>query len=241
MRLNRSLFAGLTLLALAPTVGRAQEGRLFNNSWFWGLGGGTLTYWTSTTAHSQAPTVSLDWLITRTHWALYLGADQSFFSANNLTYTEVGRLYTDSTLTNFNNVSYYAQAHVRNSRHIQGALMAFPGHGILRPYAGLGISGNFGTDAVFAVVPAILPGHLPLAGVRVGVAAGDRRSPGAAQPLLDLRAGQAVPNGRTAVSAAILHRPGVLHAAGRYPDQRIDGDWEFLRRAIGAAVSGVGE
>jgi hypothetical protein len=158
MRLNRSLFAGLTLLALAPTVGRAQEGRLFNNSWFWGLGGGTLTYWTSTTAHSQAPTVSLDWLITRTHWALYLGADQSFFSANNLTYTEVGRLYTDSTLTNFNNVSYYAQAHVRNSRHIQGALMAFPGHGILRPYAGLGISGNFVQGATMtSTAPALTP------------------------------------------------------------------------------------
>jgi hypothetical protein len=158
MRLNRSLFAGLTLLALAPTIGRAQEGRLFNNSWFWGLGGGALTYWTSTTAHAQAPTVSLDWLITRTHWALYLGADQSFFTAKNLTYTEVGRLYTDSTLTNFNNVSYHAQAEVRNSRHIEGALMAFPGHGMLRPYAGIGISGNFVQGAVMtSTAPALTP------------------------------------------------------------------------------------
>jgi hypothetical protein len=161
MRLNRSLCAGLTFLALAPTVGKAQEGRLFNNSWFWGLGGGTLTYWTSTTAHSQAPTVSLDWLITRTHWALYLGADQSFFTAKNLTYTEVGRLYTDSTLTNFNNVSYYAQASVRNSRHIEGALMAFPGHGILRPYAGIGISGNFVQGAIMtSTPPALTPASL---------------------------------------------------------------------------------
>jgi len=156
MRLNRSLFAGLTLLALAPTVGRAQDGRLFNNSWFWGLGGGSLTYWTSTTAHSQAPTVSLDWLITRTHWALYLAADQSFFTAKNLTYTETGRLYTDTTLTNFNNVSYYAQAEVRNSRHIQGAFMAFPGHGILRPYAGVGISANFVQSAEMTSAPPAL-------------------------------------------------------------------------------------
>lgn len=156
MRLNRSLFAGLTLLALAPTVGRAQEGRLFNNSWFWGVGGGALTYWSSTTAHAQAPTVSLDWLITRTHWALYLGADQAFFHAKNLTYTEVGRLYTDTTLTNFKDVSYFAQAQVRNSRHIQAAFMAFPGHGHLRPYAGVGVSANFVQSAEMTSTPPAL-------------------------------------------------------------------------------------
>jgi hypothetical protein len=161
MRLNRSLCAGLTFLALAPTVGKAQEGRLFNNSWFWGLGGGGLTYWTSTTAHAQAPTVSIDWLITRTHWALYLGADEAFFTAKNLTYSETGRLYTDTTLTNFNNVSYYAQAKVRNSRHIEAELMTFPGHGILRPYAGIGVSGNFVQGAeMTSTPPALTPTNL---------------------------------------------------------------------------------
>jgi hypothetical protein len=158
MRLNRSLMTGLTLVALVPAAGRAQEGHLFNNSWFWGAGGGALTYWTATTAHAQAPTVSLDWLITRTHFALYMGFDQSFFTANNLTYTDVGRFYTDTTLTNFRNIEYYAQARVRNSRHLQAALMAFPGSGHLRPYAGLGISANFVQGSVTtSAPPALLP------------------------------------------------------------------------------------
>lgn len=158
MRLNRSLIAGLALLALAPATGRAQAGRLFNNSWFWGIGGGTMTYWTSTTAHSQAPTLSLDWLITRTHVALYLGVDQTFFSQNNLTYTDIGRFYTDTTLTNSREIAYFAQAKVRNSRHLQAALLAFPWSGHLRPYAGVGISANFvqGSSTTSAP-PAITP------------------------------------------------------------------------------------
>jgi hypothetical protein len=156
MRLNRSLTTGLVLLALAPTAARAQEGRLFNNSWFWGVGGGTLTYWTATTAHAQAPTVSLDWLLTRTHVALYLAFDQTFFTANNLTYTDVGRLYKDTTLTNFNNVSYYAQARVRNSRHLQAAMLAFPWHGHIRPYGGIGISANFVQGSVTTSPPPAL-------------------------------------------------------------------------------------
>ena len=102
--------------------------------------------------------MSLDWLITRTHFALYMGFDQSFFTANNLTYTDVGRFYTDTTLTNFRNIEYYAQAHVRNSRHLQAALMAFPGSGHLRPYAGLGISANFVQGSVTtSAPPALLP------------------------------------------------------------------------------------
>ena len=40
MRLNRSLTTGLALSALLPVAGQAQQGRLFDNSWFWGVGGG---------------------------------------------------------------------------------------------------------------------------------------------------------------------------------------------------------
>ena len=116
MRLLRSLTAGLALLVLVPVAGRAQEGRLFNDSWFWGLGGGTQTYWTSSVAHAAAPTVSLDWLITRTHWALLLGFDQAFFTAQNMNFTNVGRLYSDTTYTNYRDIAYYAQASARNSR-----------------------------------------------------------------------------------------------------------------------------
>jgi len=158
MRHIRSLTTGLALVLVLPVAGQAQQGRLFDNSWFWGLGGGTLTYWTSTTAHSEAPSVSLDWLITRRHMALLVGFDQAFFVAHNLTYTDEGRFYQDTTLTNFYNVAYYAQATIRNSRHITASLMAFPGHGPVRPYAGVGISANFVQGSVTTSAP---PGISP--------------------------------------------------------------------------------
>jgi len=156
MRLFRRLTTGLALVVLMPVAARAQQGRLFNNSWFWGLGGGTLTYWTSTTAHSSAPTVSADWLITRTHMALLVSFDQSFFTANNLTYTDIGRYYKDTTLTNYYDVSYYAQAKVKNSRHVTASLLAFPGHGPIRPYVGVGMSANFIQGSVTTSAPPAL-------------------------------------------------------------------------------------
>jgi hypothetical protein len=158
MRLIRSLTTGLALVVLLPVAARAQQGRLFNDSWFWGLGGGTLTYWSSATSHAEAPSMSLDWLITRKHVALLVGFDQAFFSAHNLTYTDVGRFYKDTTLTNFYDVAYYAQAKVRNSRHITASLMGFPGHGPIRPYIGVGISANFVQASVTTSAP---PGLTP--------------------------------------------------------------------------------
>jgi hypothetical protein len=156
MRLLRSLTAGLALLVVVPAAAKAQEGRLFNDSWFWGLGGGTQTYWTSAVAHASAPVVSLDWLITRTHWALMLGFDQAFFTANNMNYTEVGRLYSDTTFTTYRDIAYYAQASARNSRTLSASLMVFPGSGHIRPYAGIGLSTTFVQSSVTTSAPPVL-------------------------------------------------------------------------------------
>jgi hypothetical protein len=161
MRLLRSLTAGLALLVIVPVAAKAQEGRLFNDSWFWGLGGGTQTYWTSAVAHASAPVVSLDWLITRTHWALELGFDQAFFTANNLNYTDVGRLYSDTTYTSYRDIAYYAQASARNSRTLSASLMVFPGSGPLRPYAGIGVAANWVQGSVTtSAAPALVPANL---------------------------------------------------------------------------------
>ena len=156
MRPNRSLITGLALIASVPVAAQAQQGRLFDNSWFWGAGAGTLTYWTSTTAHAEAPGLSLDWLITRRHFALLVGFDQTFFVAHNLTYVDQGRFYTDTTLTNYYNVAYYAQATIRNSRHITASFMAFPGSGAIRPYVGLGLAANFLQGGVTTSAPPAL-------------------------------------------------------------------------------------
>ena len=156
MRPIRSLTTGLALSVLLPVVSQAQQGRLFDNSWFWGVGGGALTYWTSTTAHAEAPSLSADWLITRQHFALLVEFEQAFFVAHNLTYVDQGRFYRDTALTNFYNVNYYAQATVRNSRHIAASFMAFPGHGPIRPYAGVGVSMNFLQGTVTTSAPPAL-------------------------------------------------------------------------------------
>ena len=156
MRPIRSLTTGLALSVLLPVASQAQQGRLFDNSWFWGAGAGSLTYWTSNTAHAEAPEISLDWLITRQHFALLVDFDQTFFTAHNLTYVDRGRYYTDTALSHYYDVAYYAQATIRNSRHITANFLAFPGHGAIRPYAGIGVGVNFIQGGVTTSAPPAL-------------------------------------------------------------------------------------
>jgi hypothetical protein len=153
MRLNRGFLSGLASLALIPAVGFAQQqqpGSNFTNSWFWGVSGGMLTYWTTSVAHAQAPSVGIEWLITRKHTALYIGFDQTFFKTTGVSFQNVGLQFGDSTLStsNASNWGYSQAATIHNSRHIEAALMGFPGSGPIRPYAGVGISMNFVQNSV---------------------------------------------------------------------------------------------
>jgi hypothetical protein len=145
MRLTRSLATGLASLALLPAIAFAQEqsGRLFQNSWFWGASAGVQTFWTNAVAHQQAPTFGLEWLITQKHTALYVSIEETIFHQNNIQYTNVGRQYKDSTVTNFQDVAYNSTTPIRNSRQLDLAFMVFPGNGPIRPYAGLGVAFNW--------------------------------------------------------------------------------------------------
>jgi hypothetical protein len=150
MRLNRGLLSGLASLALLPAVGRAQApGSNFTNSWFWGVNGGMMTFWTTSVAHAQAPTIGIEWMITRKHTALYVGFDQAFFKTQGVQFQNVGLQFGDSTLStsNSSNWGFSQGATIHNSRHLELALMGFPGSGPIRPYAGLGISMNFVQNA----------------------------------------------------------------------------------------------
>lgn len=150
MRLNRGLISGLASLALIPAIGQAQQpGSNFTNSWFWGVSGGMMTYWTTNVAHAQAPTLGMEWLITRKHTALYVGVEQSFYKTTTVIYQNQGIQYGDSTrsLTNASDVGYPSNATIHNSRHINIGLMGFPGSGPIRPYAGVGMSLNFVQNA----------------------------------------------------------------------------------------------
>jgi opacity protein-like surface antigen len=149
MRLNRGLLPGLASLALLPALAQAQPGSNFNNSWFWGVNGGMLTYWTANLAHAQAPSVGVEWLITRKHIGLYIGFDQTFFKTQGTSFTNIGLQFADSTLNTgtAENVAFNQAITIHNSRHIDLAFLGFPGSGPIRPYAGVGIGVNFVQNA----------------------------------------------------------------------------------------------
>jgi hypothetical protein len=128
MRSIRRLIPGLVLLAFAPSVGAAQEGRLFKDSWFFGAKAGNMTYWTTTTSHGQAPFVGGETLITRSRGGLYLSLDQAYFDATTRLTDETGSYLLD----------------ISDNRRVTAAAMVFPkAFGWIRPYAGLGFAFNF--------------------------------------------------------------------------------------------------
>jgi outer membrane protein W len=136
MRFPRSLVAaGLGALALlAPRAAQAQADRAFENSWFWGVKGGVMQFWTSDVSHAPAGTGGLDMLITRRNTALNLSYEYAFFDETGL-YNEFG--------PNGAPLGTQGRARINDMRRFTTSLMAFPKrYGMLRPYVGIGFSMN---------------------------------------------------------------------------------------------------
>jgi len=128
MRTVRWMASGLALMALLPSIGAAQSGRLFDNSWFWGAKGGIMSFSTTSGVNKVSPVVGVDWLITRSQGALYVSADQAFFTST-------------STVPDNNGAPSLVGIH--NMRRYTAALLAFPvAYGTMRPYGGIGFSLN---------------------------------------------------------------------------------------------------
>jgi len=128
MRTVRWMASGLALMALLPSIGAAQSGRLFDNSWFWGAKGGIVSFSTTSGVNKVSPVVGVDWLITRSQGALYVSADQAFFTST-------------STVPDNNGAPSLVGIH--NMRRYTAALLAFPvAYGTMRPYGGIGFSLN---------------------------------------------------------------------------------------------------
>lgn len=85
------LLCAAALAGILPATAEAQQGRRFENAWFWGLKGGGMLYAHAPVAsdgaggygayaaqNRHAPTVGLDWLITRRRGGLYVSYEQSF-------------------------------------------------------------------------------------------------------------------------------------------------------------------
>lgn len=81
MRSLRTLLCLTALFAaVAPATARAQKTEAWQDSWFWGVYGGATSLRTSV-ANSRSPAVGLDWLITRTNFAVRVFAEQSTFTS----------------------------------------------------------------------------------------------------------------------------------------------------------------
>ncbi len=131
MRLLRSPLLGLALLSALPTIGSAQAGRLFKDSWFWGAKTGVMMYSTKAVENAISPMVGGEWLITRTRGALYVSYDQTFFN-------------NDSAIQDILNTNGVRIVNIDDMRRVTFAALAFPKQYLgFRPYGGLGVALNF--------------------------------------------------------------------------------------------------
>ena len=131
MRTIRVLTIATAIAGILPTLASAQQGRQFNDAWFWGIKGGGLTLADSGQSYKQSPVVGVDWLITRTHGGLYVSGAQSFFTrrASALRDSAGGR------------DSGFRVIDIRNLRKLDVAIMGFPGeHVQFHPYVGIGFT-----------------------------------------------------------------------------------------------------
>ena len=93
MRTVRWLACGLAFIALTPSVGAAQGGRLFRDSWFWGANIGLMNYSTQTETNQTATVINGEWFITKTKGALYLSVGEALFTATSTVPDDNGNQY----------------------------------------------------------------------------------------------------------------------------------------------------
>jgi len=147
MRTIRALTIAAAVVVALPTIAAAQAGRGFQDSWFWGVKAGGMTFADSGQNYKAAPMAGVDWLITRSNGGLYVSAGQAFLNANTATLRDP-TAPTDSGPRNIK---------LHNLRRLDAALMGFPGqHLRFHPYVGIGFTlsqvseaepeGPFGTE-----------------------------------------------------------------------------------------------
>jgi hypothetical protein len=133
--MTRLFMAGVLTVALIPATVSAQRTRDFADSWFWGVKGGVSTFSPTYGDSETAPTFGAEWLITRTHGALYVSLDQTNVDA-------VSAVFDPTAEGSVRFVE------VDKLRRVSFAALAFPKQfGRFRPYAGLGLALNVIGDA----------------------------------------------------------------------------------------------
>jgi hypothetical protein len=72
--------AASAALGLSPSDVAAQQKGAWQDSWFWGVYGGYSAFSTAV-ERPHAPMIGVDWMLTRTRFALNIFADQSYFNS----------------------------------------------------------------------------------------------------------------------------------------------------------------
>lgn len=135
MRIARTFRLALAAAAVIPTLAGAQASnapRTFNDSWFWGIKGGSTMFTTGANGDSKvnAATVGAEWVITRTRAAVYLSVEQAFFD-------NTAGVFDASSVGSVRSVS------ISDLRRYSAGVYLFPiKHESFRPYAGLGLAIN---------------------------------------------------------------------------------------------------
>jgi hypothetical protein len=128
MRTIRALATAVALVATLPAISAAQEGRQFKDAWFWGIKTGGMTFADSGGSYSGAPTLGIEWFITRTHGGLYVSASHSFINAHALIPRDPAAADSGVRAVDLDGL-----------RRLDVALLAFPAPSLkIHPYFGLG-------------------------------------------------------------------------------------------------------
>jgi hypothetical protein len=130
MRRIRSLTLIAAVVAALPATLAAQNGRPFDDSWFWGIKVGGFTLADSGSRYVQAPTLGVEWMITRSKGGLYVSGSETFFSQHTFVPGDIA-----------NGDSTFHSVRIKNMRKLDVALVGFPGdHLRFHPYFGVGFS-----------------------------------------------------------------------------------------------------
>ena len=136
------LLTAVALTGLAPSTADAQQGRRFEDAWFWGVKGGGMLYSTEpagltetgelsrmAAVNRHAPTVGIEWLITRSKGGLYVSYEHGFLEE-----TMAFRNLSDPD-------SAVIALGVENTRRVNVAGMIFPPmNRWVQPYVGIGLA-----------------------------------------------------------------------------------------------------
>jgi hypothetical protein len=121
-------FTALTFATFCTaSLAHAQNDKLFQNSWFWGVHAGA-TYAGTTYSSGSSGTLGAEWMITRSVGGLYLSFDQA-------------NLNSKGAVDDPSEPSGYRAVSIHDLRTGSIAALAFPVQwGNFRPYGGLGFA-----------------------------------------------------------------------------------------------------